>query len=286
MIKRNVKIEVWVDAYYARFIGIWYPEEELTPTPMGEDVRPDNERNLPKMVALTTIYQGRREVVGDNPIVPSQHPMPATFLQEQVRAISHMFANDIGVFQPSSKGQYSVLLSRLAVGFTKVKEMRVSITPPSASMTLLELKNSLSSFTDEQLHKIKVATTNENPLDVNKRGLIDCYHSIASEPFQQYITVSKLWNVYNVEDPYIHNSNLPSLDEAIVNIGPSNGSPIAEAALNQTKNAIAKNDVALEMLKTIDRMVDEAGVKDIIPELTREQVQEEMIKHLKDKLGA
>ena len=56
--------------------------------------------------------------------------------------------------------------------------------------------------------------------------------------------------------------------------------------MKQSSDAIAKNDMELEMLKTIDRLVEAAGAKDIIPELTREKVQEETIKHLKEQLGA
>lgn len=283
--EKNIKIEVWVDNYYARFIGIWYPEEETKTPPPGEDLRPEQQRNLPKLVVLTSIFKGRREVIGNNPIVPSQHPMPASFLKEQTRAIAHMFVNDIGVFQPESKAQAFSFLSRMAVGFLKVKEMRLKLIPPKPSMTLFELKNSLTSFTDEQLKKINVAVENENPADVIKRDLESCFFSYNKEPLLQYIKISKLINVHDVANPYINNSSVPTLEQAKENLTGVGVSPIADASLKQTSDAIAKNEMELEMLKTIDRMAEDAGAKDIIPELTREKVQEETIKTLIAKCG-
>jgi hypothetical protein len=284
--ERNIKIEVWVDSYYARFITIWYPEEEKDFALPENDTRAEQEKNLPVMLVTTVMFKGRREVVGNNPIVPSQHPMPAAFLKEQVRGIAYMFSNNIGLFQASSKGQASAFLSRMSVGFNKVKEMRMRVTPPKPTMSLKDLRDSLNGFTDDQLKKIQVASISENPSDVVKRGLDSCIHSVGGEPIPQLITISKIFNVYDVENPYINNSNLPTLEQAKEGLVGMAGNPLADKSLNETKTAIAKNDMELEMLKTIDKMVEAAGAKDIIPELTREQVQEETIKNLQSKLGA
>lgn len=284
--ERNIKIEVWVDSYYARFIAIWYPEEEKDFVIPENDTRSEQEKNLPVMLVTTVMFKGRREVVGNNPIVPSQHPMPAEFLKEQVRGMAYMFSNNIGLFQASSKGQASTFLSRMSVGFNKVKEMRMRVTPPEPTMSLKDLRDGLNGFTDEQLKKIQVATISENPLDVVKRGLDSCIYSIGDEPLPQLITVSNIFNVYDVENPYINNSNLPTIDQAKEGLAGMEGNPLADKSLNATESAIAKNDMELEMLKTIDKMVEAAGAKDIIPELTREKVQEETIKNLQAKLGA
>lgn len=282
---RNIKIEVWTDGYYARFIGIWYPEEEQSFDKPEVETRPEQLRNLPALAILTTSFKGRREVVGNNPVVPSQHPMPIEFLKEQTRGIAYMFANDIGIFQPESKAQASTLLSRMAVGFNKVKEMRIKVTPPEHSMTLFDLKNSLANFTDEQLKKIKVVSAVENPLDSAKKGFQSCIHTIGDEILPQFITVTKSLNVYDVENPYINNSNLPTLDDVKENQPGMEGNPIADKNLESTNNAIGKSEIELEMLKTIDKMVSEAGAKDIIPDLNRKYVQKETIKALQKKLG-
>jgi|688.fasta_scaffold51886_8 hypothetical protein len=280
MTQKNIKIEILVDTYYARFIAIWYPEEE--PGFVPPTVIPDGyEANLPVLLVVTNMFVGRSEVIGNTPIVSSQHPMPADFLKKQTRNIAHMFENDLGTFKPESKAQAASFLAKMTVGFTKVKEMRVKINPIQGSMSLKELKDSLSTLTDEQLTKIRVPIFAENPLDITDRGLSDNLHTIGDSTTKQFISITKILNIYDVENPYIDTNQLPTremVDEAYAGM---ENDPVAQASKKATLDAITKHEYEFELLKTIDKIRADTLVTDTPRELTRDMVQSEMIKILR-----
>ena len=291
-IKKNIRIEVLADLYYARFIAIWRPEEESSYTAPENDTRPESERNLPYLLVLNSIYKGREEVVGINPVVPSQHPMPINFLKQQIRHISYIFSNGYGIFQPPTKMHTELFLSKMRLGYTKIKEIDVTVSPSQGSMSLKDFKDSLENFTEDELKNIKVMTSGEHPEDAHSKKLDNFIHTVGdSPPIQQYITVNKLINVYDIQDPYIDNSPLPAEEDINDSYAPGTENEcVSIEQIELTKNAIANNEAELELLKTIDKLSAEEQMEadtvatEVTKELTRDEIQTETIKRLQAEL--
>ena len=257
MSEKNIRIEVWTDLFYARFIAKWFPDEAAGTTSPELDTRTDEQKNVPYLLVTNSIFEGRPEVAGDNAILTTQHPMPAEFLKQQTRHIAYMFANEFGIFKPSTKAAANTFLAKMSVGFTKVKEMDVKVSPSQGTMTLRDLRDALANFTDEQLKTIKVPIIGENPSDALAKGLSSSIHTIGDSKTQQYITVTKLLNVYDVADPYIRDSMLPTREEMLDNYKTMTPGPVAEKSMQTTVDAIAADEADLQTLKTIDQLEKE-----------------------------
>lgn len=284
---KNITIELWTNLYYAKFIAIWRPEEDggTTPKP-GEDERPEDERNLPYYYVTSVTYKGRNEVVGGNPIAPSQHPMPISFLESQVRSISYMVANGFGLFQPPSLVQARNFISREVLGYRKVKEMQVEVFAPTELMSLKNYKKLiLDNFTDAEMQSIKVMAISEHPNDTILKGVDNAVHIPNGYQTEQYITVTNIDNIYKIDDPYISFNTLPDdpygkYPRAVL------GDPTEIDSINETLDAIASSDAELELIKTYDKLTQEqmesdTTVNNIQRPLTRTEVQMETIKKLK-----
>jgi|SaaInlStandDraft_4_1057021.scaffolds.fasta_scaffold07027_9 hypothetical protein len=297
---KNIKIQVWTDLFYARFIAIWRPEEEESfETPM-EDDRPDQEKHVPYLLVTSSIYKGREEVIGENPVATSQHPMPPEFLKQQIRHISYMFANEFGIFQPPSKALCDTFLAKQQVGYTKVKEIDVTVSPAQGSITLKDFRDSLGGYTDDELEAIQVMTIGENPDDAHSKGIDDYIYTPQQSETEQYIAINKLVNVYDMENPYIDNSIIT--EEAIENslVPGTEESPLVQEDIAKAEDAIADNDADQALLETVDNMeesipeetppteeetmTNDTLATDVKTPLTKEEVQQETIKDLQSKV--
>lgn len=286
MADKKVRIQVWSDIYYAKFIGIWRPEEDL-PVDLN-DTRPSQEQNIPYVFVLSTMYKGREEIIGNNPIAPSQHPMPPQVLKKNIRHMCYIFANEIGIFQPPSKAHASMWLDKQTVGFQKFKEFDVVIKPAHGSMTLKDLRDHLNGYDEEWLRKHHAMITAEHPEDAAERDL-GKYVYTPLEPIdepQQFITVTKLIKVYEIENPYLNNFPITTIMAAESLPPGTEDAPLSKQEAAKTNDAIANNDVELALLKKHDEMYEALDIK---RKLTKEEVQAELIKDLKrergDKLG-
>lgn len=286
-IAKNIKIQIWTDLYYAKFIAIWRPEEEPDYVPPEVDPRPEQERNVPVLLVLDCMYKGRREVVGNNPVSPSQHPMPPDFLKKQVRHISYCFANEYGTFQPPTKAAAETFLAKMRVGYTMVKELKVTVSPAQGSMTLKQFRDSLVNYTEEQLQKIKVRTLGEHPEDAYAKKLEDFIHTTKSNPIEQYITVTKLVNVYDTQDTVLSNG-VQITPETIASTYPpgTEHMPVTQGQIAATQDVIATNEADVKILKTAEEMMrQDTAATPIINEPTREEVQLQTIKNLQSSPG-
>lgn len=287
-ISKNIKIEVLSDLYYARFIAIWRPEEASEFETPEEDSRPDQERNIPFILVTTSMFKGRSAVIGPNPIVPSQHPMPIEFLKQQIRHISYMFANEFGIFQPPSKSHAETFLAKMRLGFTKIKELNVNVSPAQGSISLKDFRDSLEQFTDQQLEEIQVMTIGENPEDAQKKGLTGYIHTGSDNVTQQYMSITKLVNVYDIENTGLNIGQLPSDPEDIIDSyapGTEN-EPMTQDQIALTEDAIADNDAELAISLTAEQQMEADTLATDVPRpMTRDEMQTETIKRLQAELN-
>lgn len=289
MKSKNIRIQILTDLYYARFIAIWRPEEEEGYEAPDPDPRPEQEQGVPYILITSSMYKGREEVVGPSPVVPSQHPMPAEFMKQQIRHISYMFANEFGIFKPPSKAAAELFLSKMRFGYTINKSIDVVVQPAQGSITLKQLRDSLIGYTDEELEDIKVATIGENPLDAYAKDFGEYIHTPVGDTTKQYISITKLMPVYELQNPYINTSQITQ--DVIEEIHPP-GTEGEDMAVEQTElaeDALANNNVELEMLKAIDAMRDAATTPDPAIEIptipTRDEVQNQVIKDLQAQIA-
>jgi len=290
---KTIKIQVWTDLNYCRVIGIWYPEEP-------EDAIDFND--APYLLVLSSIFEPRTEVMGNNPIAPGQHPIPKDFLEKQIRHISYLFANDFGTFQPYSKGIAKTFLAKQTVSYKKIKEFDMTVTPASGSISLKAFRDSIDQYTEEEQEAIQVMTIGENPQDAHAKDIEDFIHVEKSDNMEQYISITKLTPVYKVDDPYIVKTSLPE-DPAFSSLPP--GTEDAEASQEFIENVESKkteDTINRETLKTYDTLsetpqpvLDENGDQVLdengepVTELkkpTREEVLEALLKDKESQLAA
>lgn len=263
---KNITIQVWTDNYYCRVIGIWRPHEEPGATPTTALTPQENAKaNLPRYIVLSSVYEPRIEVLGNNPIAPGQHPIPKEFLDDQTRQISYMFANDMGIFTPPSKQIAATFLAKQTNGYKMKKEIKREVRPANGTMTMKDLRDSLGKYSDEELEAMPVMILGENPKDADKRGLSEfIYTDRNGTPEQpsipQYITVTKITPVYELEDPYI--SNLPITEDHIEkSLPPGTADEPMSAEVTSGAIALAETDAMnREALAVADEM------KEIQPE--------------------
>ena len=61
---KNIKIQVWTDVYYAKFIAIWRPEEEPDYVAPDPDTRTEQEKNVPVLLVQNCVYEAKNQMVG------------------------------------------------------------------------------------------------------------------------------------------------------------------------------------------------------------------------------
>lgn len=225
--------------YYCRVIGIWYP-----------DTLKDNE--APFVIVTSSMFEPRSEVMGHNPIAPGQHPMPKEFMTQQVRHMSYLFANEFGIFQAPSKPLFKTFIAKQTIGYSMVKEFKMNVTPASGSISLEDLRNSIDQYTIEEQKKIQVMTIGEHPKDANAKHIDQFIHTDKNDNIQQYISITKLVPVYNVDDVYINNSQLPQ-DPAAQSFAPGTDEhPLVKNMLADVATAIEADTLNRELLGVID----------------------------------
>ena len=289
MAGKNIKIEIWTDLYYAKFIAIWRPEEEADYVPPVPDDRPEQARNVPVLLIMDGMYEGRVEVIGASPVAPSQHPMPPEFMKRYVRHVAYCFANDFCTFTPPSKAAAETFLAKARVGYTLVKEMKATVSPAQGNISLKEFRDGLGAYTEEELKSIKVRTLGEHPDDAYAKDLGDYIHTVEGQTVPQYITVTKLLNVYDVADTTINNSQL---DSGTVENGNAPGtliSPTVQAQAALTNDAIANNTADATIMASAAQMAANTGivtgsaVTPVPTPVTRDEAQQQTIKDLQSK---
>jgi len=302
MADKKVRVQIWTDIYYAKFIGIWRPEEESPPD--LNDPRPSQEQNIPYLFVLTTMYKPRDEVIGHSPIAPSQHPMHPSILKKNMRCMAYIFANEYGIFKPPTKAHATVWLAKQTVGYEKVKEYDMIVRPAAGAMTLKDLRDHLNRYDDKWLSEHFAMITAEHPDDSHSRFTthfdeyaydpniteIDTENGAPGgeeilpeeDPILQYLTITKVMPIYNIADPYINKFSVTpdTVDESLP---PGTGNaPLSQGETGKSENAIATNDAELALLKKHDEMMEVMEVKRT---LTKEEVQAELIKDLRKKAG-
>ena len=275
MTPKNITIQVWTDLYYCRVIGIWRPHEEdgaipqtapmedpLNPKPVNE-YSESSKINLPKYIVLSSVYQPRSEVMGNNPVAPGQHPIPKEFIDDQTRQISYMFANEMGIFTPPTKQISQTFLAKQTLGYKMIKEIKREVTPAQGSMTLKDLRDHLGQFTDEELESMPMLVLGENQKDADKRGLEKYLYSdkqsdevVTDEPIQlQYLTMTKIHPVYELEDPYIKKSPITE-DHAEKSLPPgTEEEPMVQEGMEQVEDMVAEDDMNRDALEVYDEMM-------------------------------
>ncbi len=290
MAGKNIKIEIWTDLYYAKFIAIWRPEEESDYVPPEPDLRPEQAKNVPVLLIMDGMYEGRVEVIGNNPVAPSQHPMPPEFMKKYVRHMAYCFANDFCTFQPPSKAAAETFLAKARVGYTMVKELKATVSPAQGNMTLKDFYDGLGAYTEEELKTIKVRTLGEHPDDAYAKDLGDYIHTVSDQVTPQYITVTKLLNVYDVSDTTINNSQLSTSTIEDGSVPDTGTSSIVQAQNALTTNAIADNTADAAIMQSAAQMAANAGIVEgsavtpVVPVITREEAQQQTIKDLQAQL--
>lgn len=293
MESKNITIQIWTDLYYTRTIGIWYPEP---PSPI-ELTTPDQEQpsfnDAPFLIVLSGTFTPRSEVMGGNPVAPGQHPMPKEFLESQVRHMSYLFANEFGIFQPQDKAHAKTFIAKQTVGYKMVKEMDINVSPATGSMSLKDLRDSIDQYTEQEQKDIKVITVGEHPKDADAKGIEEFIHTDKASSTRQYISVTKLTPVYEIENSYIEKSPLP-VDPAVSSLPPGTAdAPLSQDQIALTVDAKQTDNTNRETLETFDTMsepvavVDESGKPVVdesgkpiteVPEVDRIAVLEKMLK--------
>lgn len=293
---KKIKIQVWTDLYYARFIAIWRPEEAEDYVAPEVDTRSDQEINVPYLLVTSSVFEGRSEVIGANPVAPSQHPMPAEFLEQQTRHISYMFANEFGIFKPATKAIANSFLAKMTVNYKLDKEIEVVVSPANGNITLKDFRDSLVGYTDTELEKIKVMTIGEHPDDAHAKGIEEYIHTPKETTTEQYIAITKLTPVYELNDPYIDKSTITTDTIAAGTVPGTEDADMTIVGTEQSLDAIATNaaeqttletfDAMTEPLSTEDQMAADTAATVVVPEPTKEEVQAQAIKDLQAELDA
>ncbi len=292
---KNIKIQIWTDLFYCRVIGIWRPEESESYIPPVPDTRSEQQKNVPYLIVLSSVYQGRQEVIGVSPVAPSQHPMPKEFLEDQIRHISYMFANEIAMFRAHNKAITNSFLAKQTVNYTLMKEINMTVAPATGSISLEELKVSIENYSLEEQKKIKVMVSGESSKDAYAKEDIDKFihnekYIVNNKPkigLEQYISINKIRPMYQVKDPYISNSPLP--EDLTDSFAPgTENAAITKTILAATQNVILNNNIEKETLQTFDAIKEALppvgeGVT-VTPIPTKEEVLIEQIKKLKEGL--
>lgn len=238
---KKINIQVWTDMYYCRIIAFWYPPATL-----------ENSDPAPFVLVTSSMFEPREEVMGINPIAPGQHPIPKDFLQQQLRHVSYMFANQFGIFQPPSKQLYATFIAKQTVGYSMIKELEMEVSAAHGSIKLGELKEILETYNLEELENIRVLTVGENPLDAHAKDIESAIHFSPDLKEERYFSMNIMMPVYEVEDIYIDNSQMPS-DPITQSYPPGTAAAeIVQKELETTTNIILEDRINKEILSIID----------------------------------
>lgn len=295
MESKNITIQIWTDLYYTRTIGIWYPDAPEVEAPaFNEEPSTIKFNDAPYLIVLSGTFTPRQEVQGFNPIAPGQHPIPKDFLESQIRHMSYLFANEFGIFQPKSKAHAKTFIAKQTVSYKMDKEIELTVSPATGSMSLKDLRDSIDQYTEEEQREIKVITVGEHPKDADAKGIENFIHTQKQDGQRQYISVTKLTPVYEIENSYIDKTSLPA-DPAFASLPPgTDEAPLSQDIISGVAEARAEDASNREALETFDRMIEPVAVMDeetgeptvnedgepvmVVPEVDRIAVLEQMLK--------
>ncbi len=316
---KNIKIQIWQDAAYIRVIGIWYPKiqdtstldepqmieppmETSSETPMSMEESPITEVSIPMeegapfLIVSSSTYEPRRETVGGNPVALGQSDMPIEYIESLIRNMSYLFANEIGMFQPNTKPLTNTFIAKQTFSYKMIKEVPMEVTPVQGAMSLKDLGNYINQFTEEEQRRIQVINNVEKPVTTDGKHIEEFIFNDKNDKQAMYITVTKLHDIYETEDPYIKMTQLPT-DPANESLAPGTAeAPNSEAALDLTKEAIEADDIEREALQTFDEMVNPSEEENLdeadntLPDSdskikpTREEVLEKLLKDKNQQL--
>lgn len=310
---KNIKIQIWTDLYYVRTIGIWYPDvadtstldpvepEQLPtmdtaspaePNDLGiTTITPPKETDAPFLIVTASMFTPRAEVLGTTPIARGQSPIPKEDLERLVRNMSYMFANEVNMFQPQTKAHANTFLDKQTMGYKMVKEVPMTVTPVQGSMSLKDLKDSIEQYSEEEQKSIQVINAVEKPETTAGKHIEEFVYGDKTDNQSMYITVTKLHDIYETEDPYIKATQLPDPKE-VINSG-TEEAPASIEAMEETADAIETDTVEREALETFDGMTEESAptadsslpeTDSETPEPTRVEVLEQLLKDKNQQL--
>ncbi|RLC44330.1 MAG: hypothetical protein DRH57_09280 [Candidatus Cloacimonadota bacterium] len=301
---KDITIQVWIDSTFVRTIGIWYPpiadtktasaEEESFNTELidtnvdtfeaMEEVQPEilpMEQGAPFIIVTSSMFDPRDETTGVSPIVVGQSSIPKAFLETTIRNMSYLFANEISMFQPRTKAFANIFLTKQTFSYTMVKEETMTVTPVQGSQTLKDLGDFINQFSVEEQEQMKVINNTEKPETTASKHIEEFIFGDKVDGQSMYITVTKLADIYDTEDPYINMTQIPenstdALPPALV------GTPEGDAIVENAEAVIEADTAERETLEAYDNIVEademtEESETEVI-EPTREEALEELLK--------
>ena len=301
---KEISIQVWIDSTFVRTIGLWYPpiaDTKTTPVepttdidlidsttntfesePIVEEEVLPMEKGAPFIIVSSSMFDPRDETTGLSPIVIGQSNMPKEFVETTIRNMSYLFANEIGMFQPRTKAIADIFLTKQTFSYTLVKEENMTVTPVQGSQSLKDLGDFINQFSLEEQEKIKVINNTEKPSTTASKHIEDFIFADKMDKQAIYVTVTKLADIYETEDPYINMTQMPenstdSLPPALID------TPEGDAIVANAEAVIEADTAERETLEAHDNIVEEATPTEEkktpeAPKPTREEALEELLK--------
>ena len=285
---KNIKIQLWQDSRYLRVIGLWYPDVEPTQTTQSiepilveqpinpnvpTEVQIPQDDSAPYIIVNSIGFEPRAEVMGGNPIAIGQSPVPKDIIENAVRNMSYLFANEISMFQPKTKALAKTFIAKQTVSYTMIKEVPMTVTPVQGAMSLKDLKDFINQFSDEEQKKIQVINNVEKPVTTAGKHIDEFIFGDKTDQQSMYITVTKLDNIYETEDPYIRATQLPENPKDSLTPG-TEDAPMSKVITKNTVKAIDTDTIERETLKTFDDMTADETIE---TKPSREKVLEQLL---------
>lgn len=307
---KDINIQVWTDMYYVRTIGIWYPPiadtstldappeqtfEPILDEPIIDPMTPTEviipqEEGAPFLIVTSSAFEPRQEVMGGNPIALGQSPMPKEFLETLVSNMSQLFANETGMFQLKTKALTNSFIAKQTISYNMIKEVPMTVTPVQGAMSLKDLKDYINGFSEEEQETIQVINNVEKPTQTDGKHIEEFIFGDKTDNQSMYITVTKLFNIYETADPYIKMTTLP--EDPADGLAPgTEEAPNSMEIIDNTTEIIDADTVEREALETFDDITnpeEEIGTEEApttddelptepIPEPTRVEVLEQLL---------
>lgn len=296
---KEINIQVWIDSTFIRTIGIWYPPIDDTNTAPQEEsfnselidsttdtfetqeqVQPDvlpMEKGAPFIIVTSSMFDPRDETTGVSPIVVGQSSIPKAFLETTIRNMSYLFANEIGMFQPRTKAFADIFLTKQTFSYSLIKEEVMTVTPVQGSQSMKDLGDFINQFSVEEQEKMKVINNTEKPETTAAKHIEEFIFNDKADGQSMYVTVTKLADIYETEDPYINMTQMPenstdALPPSLV------GTPEGDAIVENAEAVIEADTAERETLEAHDNIVEDSESQEDEVKPTREESLEELLK--------
>jgi len=298
---KDINIQIWMDSTFIRTIGIWYPpiiDTKTTPEDESfssdvidssmdtfenqEEVQPDilpMEPGAPFIIVTSSMFDPRDETTGVSPIVVGQSSIPKAFLESTIRNMSYLFANEISMFQPRTKAFADIFLTKQTFSYTLIKEETMTVTPVQGSQSLKDLGDFINQFSVEEQEKMKVINNTEKPETTASKHIEEFIFGDKIDNQSMYITVTKLADIYETEDPYINMTQMP--ENSTDAIPPTLiDTPEGDAIVENAEVVIEADTAERETLEAHDNIVEANEIQESEDTIkpTREDSLEELLK--------